>query len=104
MKVGVLEKSLPMELELVDKEKGLYNIYAPGGIDYKWILDTISNPPEDCKWLLVYCEDEPERYASIIEKIYNKHNTGVEKYFRVEKDGHIFFMIDLGRKNGKFKK
>ena len=45
MKVGVFENNLPMELE--DIGNGVFNLYAPGQIDYKFIEDNIITHPKE---------------------------------------------------------
>ena len=95
MKVGVLEKSLPMELE--DLGNGYFNLYAPGNIDWKFIEDNlIINPPEGCKWVTVYNEENPDMYKEVIKKWCAKHNI---RWVRLDKDGFIFYMLEIA-KNG----
>ena len=91
MKVGCLDKPLPMELE--DLGNGFFNLYAPGNIDYKFIEDNlIIKPKEGCKYITIYCEDEPERYKELIKTWCKKHN---KRWTRLDNDGFIFYLVEI---------
>lgn len=91
MKVGVLEKSLPMELE--DLGNGFFNLYAPGNIDYKFIEDNlILHPKEGCKWVTIYNEENPDMYKETIKRWCEKHN---KRWVRYDHNGFIFYIVEI---------
>ena len=47
MKVGVLTKDLPMQLECIDKEKGVFNLYIPGSLNLNAIKDFYVKDPKN---------------------------------------------------------
>jgi hypothetical protein len=93
MKVGVLEKNLPMELECLDEKNGVYNVYAPGRLDIDWIIDLVKNPPEEVNYLAVFAEDGKREIDSLME-YFSKYNK-VGKWYKFEKEGFIHYIIDL---------
>lgn len=92
MKVGLLEKNIPMELQCVDKESGVYNIYAPGQIDIKWIDDLLDNPPEDCNFITVFSNDNSRNFDSLFKHFCDKRNI---KWYRFERNNFVHYMADL---------
>lgn len=95
MKVGVFSDNLPMELEVVNAEKGIFNLYAPGQIDYKFLNDTLDNPPEGCKFITIFDETGGDRFASVIKDFCDKHNL---LYTKIDKDGdddYITYVIGI---------
>ena len=95
MKVGCLEKSLPMELQCIDKAKGIYNIYAPGQLDIEWISNLIKNPPEDANYFLVYSE-QGRNLDSLMDYFSKFRNVG--RWYKFNKGGFDHYVIDLNDK------
>ena len=62
MKVGVLTKDLPMQLECIDKEKGVFNLYIPGSLNLNAIKSVFLNPPEDAQYITVYDAEGKDRW------------------------------------------
>ena len=93
MKVGVFEKNLPIRLECICKEKGVYNIYIPGSLNIKLIKYILKNPPENAKFYTVFDSEGQDRWRSMIEKIGKELDI---KWYRFEeKDGFVHYIIDL---------
>ena len=91
MKVGVLEKSLPMELE--DLGNGYFNLYAPGNIDWKFIEDNlIIHPKEGCRRVAIFNEKNPDMYKEVIKDWCERHD---KKWMRFDKDGFIFYIVEI---------
>lgn len=93
MKVGVFSKSLPIRLECVCKEKGVYNIYIPGSLNIKLIKYILTNPPKNVKYYTVYDSEGKDRWHSMIEKMGKELDI---KWYRFEEeDGFVHYIIDL---------
>lgn len=94
MKVGCLEKNLPMQLECLDENTGVYNIYAPGQLDIDWIIDLVKNPPEKVNFLVIFARDGKRNLDSLME-YFSKYNENGKYWKFTEKDGFIHYLIDL---------
>lgn len=93
MKVGVLEKNLPIRLECICKEKGVYNLYIPGSLNIELIKYVLKNPPKNAKFYTVFDSEGKDRWHSMIEKIGKELDI---KWYRFEeKDGFVHYIIDL---------
>ena len=93
MKVGVLEKNLPIRLECICKEKGVYNLYIPGSLNINLIKYVLKNPPKNAKFYTVFDSEGKDRWHSMIEKIGKELDI---KWYRFEeKDGFVHYIIDL---------
>ena len=93
MKVGVFEKNLPIRLECICKEKGVYNIYIPGSLNIKLIKYILKNPPENAKFYTVFDSEGKDRWHNMIERICKELDI---KWYRFEeKDGFVHYIIDL---------
>lgn len=93
MKVGVFEKNLPIRLECICKEKGVYNLYIPGSLNIELIKYVLKNPPKNAKFYTVFDSEGKDRWHSMIEKIGKELDI---KWYRFEeKDGFIHYIIDL---------
>lgn len=92
MKVGCLEKALPIELQPIDKDKGVYNLYVPGSLNIKEIKDMLLNPPEYVQYIAIYdCKGE-DRWRHMIEKIGEELNI---KWYRFDRDNFVHYIVDL---------
>lgn len=107
MKVGVLEKNLPIRLQCLCKENGVYNIYVPGSLNIKLIKYILKNPPKNARFYTIFDSEGKDRWRFMIEKI-GKEFVDIKWYRFVEKDGFVHYIIDLYdempeeyRQNGK---
>lgn len=107
MKVGVLEKNLPIRLQCICKENGVYNIYVPGNLNIKLIKYILKNPPKNARFYTIFDSEGKDRWRFMIEKI-GKEFVDIKWYRFVEKDGFVHYIIDLYdempeeyRQNGK---
>ena len=93
MKVGVFEKNLPIRLECICKEKGVYNLYIPGSLNTKLIKYILKNPPKNAKYYTVFDSEGKDRWHYMIEKMGKELDI---KWYRFEeKDGFVHYIIDL---------
>ena len=51
MKVGCFSKELPIKLQCICKEKGVYNLYVPGSLNLAMVKYMLQNPPENVKYI-----------------------------------------------------
>ena len=93
MKVGVLEKNLPIRLQCLCKENGVYNIYVPGNLNIKLIKYILKNPPKNAKFYTVFDSEGKDRWRFMIEKICKELD--IKWYRFVEEDGFVHYIIDL---------
>lgn len=49
--------NIPMVLEHSVKHPELYNFAADGKIDLDFIMNTLNNPPEDCRIITIFSDD-----------------------------------------------
>lgn len=94
MQVGCFSKHLPMELQCVDEKSGVYNLYAPGQLDYDFIINTIKNPPKDCRFITIFSNDS-RNFDSVMEYFKDYFKDSDAKYYKFEKEGFTHYMIDL---------
>lgn len=93
MKVGVLTKDLPMELQCIDKDKGVFNLYIPGSLNLNAIKSVFLNPPENVQYITVYDAEGKDRWKHMVERMGKELNV---KWYRFEKnDGFVHYVIDL---------
>ena len=93
MKVGCLTKDLPMELQCIDKDKGVFNLYVPGALNLNAIKAMLRNPPENVKYITIYDSEGKDRWRNMIEHVGKEFND--IKYYRFEKDDFVHYIIDL---------
>ena len=93
MKVGVFEKNLPIRLQCLCKENGVYNIYVPGNLNIKLIKYILKNPPKNARFYTVFDSEGKDRWRFMIEKIGKELD--IKWYRFVEKDGFVHYIIDL---------
>ena len=93
MKVGVLEKNLPIRLQCICKENGVYNIYVPGNLNIKLIKYILKNPPKNARFYTVFDSEGKDRWRFMIEKICKELD--IKWYRFVEEDGFVHYIIDL---------
>ena len=93
MKVGVLEKNLPIRLQCLCKENGVYNIYIPGNLNIKLIKYILKNPPKNARFYTVFDSEGKDRWRFMIEKICKELD--IKWYRFVEEDGFVHYIIDL---------
>lgn len=93
MKVGVLEKNLPIRLQCLCKENGVYNIYVPGNLNIKLIKYILKNPPKNARFYTVFDSEGKDRWRFMIEKICKELD--IKWYRFVEEDGFVHYIIDL---------
>ena len=93
MKVGVLEKNLPIRLQCLCKENGVYNIYVPGNLNIKLIKYILTNPPKNARFYTVFDSEGKDRWRFMIEKICKELD--IKWYRFVEEDGFVHYIIDL---------
>lgn len=94
MRVGCLEKNLPMQLECLDETNGVYNVYAPGQLDIDWIINLVKNPPDNVNFLTVFVSYGEKSIDSLM-KHFAKYNDIVKYWKFTEKDGTIHYLVDL---------
>lgn len=46
-----------MKLEQSDAHPEIYNFVADGKLDIDFIMNTLNNPPEDCRIITIFSED-----------------------------------------------
>ena len=97
MKVGCLEKNIPMQLECVDKKSGVYNFYAPGQLDFDFIIKTIQNPPEGCNFITIFTNENRD-LDGVMEYFKEYFKDSKARYFKFERNGFTHYMIDLYNK------
>lgn len=93
MKVGILEKNLPIRLQCLCKENGVYNIYIPGNLNIKLIKYILKNPPKNARFYTVFDSEGKDRWRFMIEKICKELD--IKWYRFVEEDGFVHYIIDL---------
>ena len=93
MKVGVLEKNLPIRLQCLCKENGVYNIYVPGNLNIKLIKYILKNPPKNARFYTVFDSEGKDRWRFMIEKLCKELD--IKWYRFVEEDGFVHYIIDL---------
>lgn len=49
--------NIPMRLEQSEQHPEIYNMVADGKIDLDFIMNTLNNPPSDCKVITIFSED-----------------------------------------------
>ena len=49
--------NIPMVLEQSTKHPELYNFAADGKIDLDFIMNTLNNPPKDCRIITIFSND-----------------------------------------------
>ena len=92
MKIGPLERKLPMRIDPIDEEAGLYNIYAPGSLDIDYCKELIEHPKEGVKYYNIYSE-KGDRWNSFVKTMCEYYNI---KYYRFEEpDGLVHYIVDL---------
>lgn len=52
-----LLKDVPMSLEQSEQHPEIYNFVADGKIDLDFIMNTLNNPPEDCRIITIFSDD-----------------------------------------------
>lgn len=92
MKVGVLEKNLPVQIQCVSKKDGVYNIYVPGSLNIKLIKYILKNPPKNVRYYTVFDSEGKDRWHNMIERMCRELDI---KWYRFEKDGFVHYIIDL---------
>ncbi len=92
MKVGVLEKNLPIRLQCLCKENGVYNIYVPGSLNIKLIKYILKNPPKNARFYTVFDSEGKDRWHNMIERMCRELDI---KWYRFEKNGFVHYIIDL---------
>ena len=93
MKVGCYSKNLPIRLECICKEKGVYNLYIPGSLNIKLIKYILKTPPKNAKFYTIFDSEGKDRWHSMIEKMGKELDI---KWYRFEeKDGFVHYIIDL---------
>ena len=93
MKVGVLEKNLPIRLQCLCKENGVYDIYVPGNLNIKLIKYILKNPPKNARFYTVFDSEGKDRWRFMIEKLCKELD--IKWYRFVEEDGFVHYIIDL---------
>lgn len=92
MKVGCFSKNLPLRLQCVSKEDGVYNIYVPGSLNIKLIKYILKNPPKNVRYYTVFDSEGKDRWHNMIERMCRELDI---KWYRFEKDGFVHYLIDL---------
>ena len=93
MKVGCFCKNLPVRLQCVSKEDGVYNIYIPGSLNIKLIKYILKNPPKNVRYYTVFDSEGKDRWHNMIERMCRELDI---KWYRFEeKDGFVHYLIDL---------
>lgn len=97
MKVGVFEKDLPIKLQCVCKEAGVYNLYVPGSLNLAMVKYILQNPPENVKYITIYDIEGKDRWKNMIEHV-GKELSDI-KWYRFEKDedgkDFVHYVVDL---------
>lgn len=92
MKVGCFTKGLPIKLECIDKEQGIYNLYIPGSLNVTAVKYILQNPPEGVKYYTIYDVQGKDRWKNMIEHIGKELNI---KWYRFEQDDFVHYIVDL---------
>lgn len=94
-----LLSNIPMRLEKSNSHEGVYNFEADGRIDFDFILDTMNNPPEDCKIITIFSED---RDLTNVVKYYGEYLldklTVDWALSSIEVEGKTLFILERGEK------
>ena len=91
MKVGCYEKNLPVQLELIDKENGIFNLWVPGALNIKAIKAILKNPPEDCHFITIFGDND--RWKNMIEHLSKELEM---KYYRFERnDNFVHYIVPV---------
>ena len=92
MKVGCFEKNLPVKLECISKEQGIYNLYIPGSLNVRAIKYILTNPPENANYYTIYDAKGEDRWKGMIEHIGKE--LGI-RWYRFDRDGFVHYIVDL---------
>lgn len=86
-----------MQLQCIDEKSGTYNFYAPGQLDFDFIIKTIENPPDGCNFITIY-SDSNRDFDNVMEYFKDYFKESKARYFKFERDGFTHYMIDLYNK------
>lgn len=94
-----LLKDIPMSLEQSEQHPEIYNFVADGKIDLDFIMNTLNNPPEDCRLITIFSE---ERDLTNLVKYYGEYLldklTTDWALSSIEVDGGTLFILERGGK------
>lgn len=86
-----------MKLEQSSQHPEVYNMVADGNIDFDFILDTLNNPPTDCRLITIFSED---RDLTNLVKYYGEALLDKLKVdwalSSIEVDGKTLFILERG--------
>lgn len=88
-----------MRLEKSESHPSIYNLYTLSGIDIDFIINTLNNPPADCKVITIFSED---RDLTNVVKYYGEYLldklTVDWALSSVEVEGKTLFILERGGK------
>lgn len=91
--------NIPMHLEQSEQHPEIYNFVADGKIDLDFIMNTLNNPPEDCRLITIFSE---ERDLTNLVKYYGEYLldklTIDWALSSIEVDGGTLFLLERGEK------
>lgn len=94
-----LLKDIPMTLEQSEQHPEIFNFVADGKIDLDFIMNTLNNPPSDCKIITIFSED---RDLTNLVKYYGEYLldklTTDWALSSIEVEGKTLFILERGEK------
>lgn len=91
--------NIQMRLEQSDAHPEIYNFVADGKIDLDFIMNTLNNPPEDCRVITIFSED---RDLTNMVKYYGEYLldklTVDWALSSIQVEGKTLFILERGEK------
>lgn len=92
-----LLKDTPMRLEQSEQHPEIYNFVADGAISFDFVLETLENPPEDCRIITIFSDD---RDLTNIVKYYGEYLldklTTDWALSSIDHEGKTLFILERG--------
>lgn len=92
-----LLKDIQMALEQSEQHPEIYNFVADGKIDFDFILETLNNPPEDCRLITIFSDG---RDLTNVVKYYGEYLldklTVDWALSSIEVEGKTLFILERG--------
>lgn len=88
-----------MKLEQSDAHPDIYNMVADGKLDIDFIMNTLNNPPEDCRIITIFSDD---RDLTNVVKYYGEYLLDKLEtdwaLSSIEVEGKTLFILERGEK------